>query len=130
MPASAGIPITHRGVSAQVTLVSGHSASGDDLDYAHLAADARARSSSSWASRTWREIAARLIERARIAATRRQRSSRAARMPTASRSPASCTRSHELAAGLESPALLVVGDVVNVARELEAAVGLALSSRS
>ena len=37
VPASAGIPITHRGVSAQVTLVSGHSASGDDLDYPHLA---------------------------------------------------------------------------------------------
>jgi len=35
-----------------------------------------------------------------------------------------------LAEGLESPALLVVGGVVNVARELEAAVGLALSSRS
>ena len=38
VPASAGIPVTHRGVSAQVTLVSGHSAYGDDLDYAHLAA--------------------------------------------------------------------------------------------
>jgi uroporphyrinogen III methyltransferase/synthase len=38
VPASAGIPVTHRGVSAQVTLVSGHSANGDDLDYAQLAA--------------------------------------------------------------------------------------------
>ena len=38
VPASAGIPVTHRGVSAQVTLVSGHSAYGDDLDYGHLAA--------------------------------------------------------------------------------------------
>jgi len=37
VPASAGIPITHRGVSAQVTLVSGHSASGEELDYDHLA---------------------------------------------------------------------------------------------
>jgi uroporphyrin-III C-methyltransferase len=37
VPASAGIPVTHRGVSAQVTLVSGHSASGEDLDFAHLA---------------------------------------------------------------------------------------------
>jgi uroporphyrin-III C-methyltransferase len=37
VPASAGIPITHRGVSAQVTLVSGHSASGEELDYQHLA---------------------------------------------------------------------------------------------
>jgi uroporphyrin-III C-methyltransferase len=37
VPASAGIPITHRGLSAQVTLVSGHSASGEELDYAQLA---------------------------------------------------------------------------------------------
>jgi uroporphyrin-III C-methyltransferase len=37
VPASAGIPVTHRGVSTQVTLVSGHSASGDELDYNHLA---------------------------------------------------------------------------------------------
>jgi uroporphyrin-III C-methyltransferase len=37
VPASAGIPVTHRGVSAQVTLVSGHSASGEELDYGHLA---------------------------------------------------------------------------------------------
>src|SRR5262249_49168580 len=37
VPASAGIPVTQRGVSAQVTLVSGHSASGDELDYGHLA---------------------------------------------------------------------------------------------
>jgi len=36
VPASAGIPVTHRGVSAQVTLVSGHSASGDELDFDHL----------------------------------------------------------------------------------------------
>src|SRR5579862_1548085 len=37
VPASAGIPVTHRGVSAQVTIVSGHSASGEELDYAQLA---------------------------------------------------------------------------------------------
>jgi uroporphyrin-III C-methyltransferase len=37
VPASVGIPVTHRGVSAQVTLVSGHSASGDDLDFERLA---------------------------------------------------------------------------------------------
>jgi uroporphyrin-III C-methyltransferase len=37
VPASVGIPVTHRGVAAQVTLVSGHSAGGDELDFAHLA---------------------------------------------------------------------------------------------
>ena len=43
VPASAGIPVTHRGVSAQVTLVSGHSASGEDLDFAQLASTPDAR---------------------------------------------------------------------------------------
>jgi uroporphyrinogen III methyltransferase/synthase len=37
VPAAFDIPITHRGVSAQVTLVTGHSASGGELDFAHLA---------------------------------------------------------------------------------------------
>jgi uroporphyrinogen III methyltransferase/synthase len=37
VPALAGIPLTHRGVSAQVTLVSGQSADGSDLDYEELA---------------------------------------------------------------------------------------------
>jgi uroporphyrin-III C-methyltransferase len=35
VPAAAGIPITHRGVSSQVTIVSGHSP--DELDFAALA---------------------------------------------------------------------------------------------
>jgi uroporphyrin-III C-methyltransferase / precorrin-2 dehydrogenase / sirohydrochlorin ferrochelatase len=34
VPAAAGIPVTHRGVSRQVTIASGH---GDDLDWAALA---------------------------------------------------------------------------------------------
>jgi uroporphyrin-III C-methyltransferase len=37
VPALAGIPLTHRGVSAQVTLVSGQRADGSDLDYDALA---------------------------------------------------------------------------------------------
>jgi uroporphyrin-III C-methyltransferase len=40
VPASAGIPLTRRGVSAQVTVISGHSASGEELDYDALAAAA------------------------------------------------------------------------------------------
>ena len=38
VPAAAGIPLTQRGVSAQVTVVTGRSADGDDLDLAALAA--------------------------------------------------------------------------------------------
>lgn len=37
VPAALDIPVTQRGVSAQLTLVSGHSASGEELDYQHLA---------------------------------------------------------------------------------------------
>ncbi len=37
VPAAAEIPITHRGVSDTVTVVSGHSAEGDEPDYERLA---------------------------------------------------------------------------------------------
>src|SRR5213079_2691033 len=37
VPAAAGIPVTHRGVSSQATIVSGHSADGSALDYDALA---------------------------------------------------------------------------------------------
>lgn len=38
VPALAGIPLTHRGVAAQVTVLTGTSADGGELDYDHLAA--------------------------------------------------------------------------------------------
>ena len=37
VPAAFDIPVTHRGVAAQVTLVSGHSAGDEELDFAQLA---------------------------------------------------------------------------------------------
>jgi uroporphyrin-III C-methyltransferase len=37
VPGAAGIPLTHRGLSAQVTIVTGHAADGSDLDYRALA---------------------------------------------------------------------------------------------
>jgi uroporphyrinogen III methyltransferase / synthase len=37
-PALAGIPLTHRGTAAQVTIVTGTSGDGGELDYARLAA--------------------------------------------------------------------------------------------
>jgi uroporphyrin-III C-methyltransferase len=36
-PALAGIPLTHRGTSAQVTVVTGTAGDGGELDYGHLA---------------------------------------------------------------------------------------------
>jgi uroporphyrin-III C-methyltransferase len=38
VPALAGIPLTHRGTAAQVTVLTGTSGDGADLDYARLAA--------------------------------------------------------------------------------------------
>jgi uroporphyrin-III C-methyltransferase len=38
VPAAAGIPVTHRGISDQVTIASCHGADGGDADYARLAA--------------------------------------------------------------------------------------------
>jgi uroporphyrin-III C-methyltransferase len=38
VPALAGIPLTHRGTTAEVTVVTGTSGGGDDLDYDRLAA--------------------------------------------------------------------------------------------
>jgi uroporphyrin-III C-methyltransferase len=38
VPALAGIPLTHRGVAAQLTVLTGTTADGSELDYEHLAA--------------------------------------------------------------------------------------------
>jgi uroporphyrin-III C-methyltransferase len=128
VPASAGIPVTHRGVSAQVTLVSGHSAYGDDLDYAHLAATPGTLVVFMGLAHL-SGIAARLIEHGKPPDTPAAVVSRG----THADGRSVTGELHEvarLAEGLESPALLVVGDVVQVARELEATVGLAVSARS
>ena len=37
VPAAAGIPLTHRGLSAQVTVITARSAGDDDLDFEQLA---------------------------------------------------------------------------------------------
>jgi len=128
VPASAGIPVTHRGVSAQVTLVSGHSAYGDDLDYAHLAATPGTLVVFMGLAHL-SGIAARLIEHGSSPDTPAAIVSRGTHADSRSVT-GRLDEIARLAEGLESPALLVVGGVVNVARELEAAVGLALSSRS
>jgi uroporphyrin-III C-methyltransferase len=112
VPASAGIPVTHRGVSAQVTLVSGHSAYGDDLDYAHLAATPGTLVVFMGLAHL-SGIAARLIEHGASPDTPAAVVSRG----THSDGHSVTGRLHEvarLAEGLESPALLVVGDVVAV----------------
>ncbi len=113
VPASAGIPITHRGVSAQVTLVSGHSASGDDLDYGQLAKAPGTLVVFMGLAHLGR-IAERLVVAGKSPATPAAVVSRGTLLDARSAS-GRLDEIAGLAAGLASPALLVVGDVVAVA---------------
>ena len=126
VPASAGIPVTHRGVSAQVTLVSGHSAYGDDLDYEHLAATPGTLVVFMGLAHL-SGIAARLIEHGKSPDTPAAVVSRGTHADGRSVIGA-LHEVAQLAEGLESPALLVVGDVVGVASELEALASLAANA--
>jgi uroporphyrin-III C-methyltransferase len=118
VPASAGIPVTHRGVSAQVTLVSGHSASGDDLDYDHLARTPGTLVVFMGLSHL-PAIVAGLLAAGKDTRTPAAVVSKGTR--TDGRSVSGMLGElPELVDGLVSPALLVVGDVVAVGAELAA----------
>ena len=113
VPASAGIPLTHRGLSAQVTLVSGHSASGEELDYDQLARAPGTLVVFMGLAQAG-EIAAGLIG-----------AGKDPRTPAAVISRGTCSDGRavrgelwdiaRLAADLASPALLVIGEVVELA---------------
>jgi len=118
VPASAGIPVTHRGVSAQVTLVSGHSASGQELDYAHLA-----RTPGTLVVFMGLSHLPQLV--AGLVGAGKDPSTPAAVVSNGTRSDGQSVVSTlgelpELLDGLASPALLVVGGVVAVGAELAA----------
>ena len=119
VPASAGIPVSHRGVSAQVTLVSGHSASDDDLDYDQLAGTPGTIVVFMGLRRLGR-LADGLV------AAGRDPETPAAVISNGTRSDqrtafGTLTDIAATASELESPALLVVGEVVSVGRRLAAA---------
>jgi uroporphyrin-III C-methyltransferase len=116
VPASAGIPVTHRGVSAQVTLVSGHSAYGDDLDYGHLARTPGTLVVFMGLAHL-SGIAARLIEHGKAPDTPAAVVSRGTHADGRSVT-GRLDDVARLAEGLASPALLVVGDVVAVGEQL------------
>jgi uroporphyrin-III C-methyltransferase len=118
VPASASIPVTHRGVSAQVTLVSGHSASGEELDYDHLARTPGTLVVFMGLSHL-PEIVGGLL------AAGKDRHTPAAVVSNGTRPDGRSVtgRLEQMASlvdGLASPALLVVGDVVAVGAELAA----------
>ena len=110
VPASAGIPVTHRGLSAQVTLVSGHSAAGEELDYAQLA-QAPGTLVVFMGLAHLSAIAEGLIAAGRSPATPAAVVSRGTH-PDGRSVSGELLAIAGLAAGLESPALLVVGEVV------------------
>jgi len=127
VPASAGIPVTHRGVSAQVTLVSGHSANGDELDYAHLAATPGTLVVFMGLAQLPR-LARNLISAGKDPHTPAAVVSRGTH-PDGESVSGELHEIAELAQALASPALLVVGDVVAVGRRLDAALRLKTQAR-
>jgi uroporphyrin-III C-methyltransferase len=112
VPASVSIPVTHRGVSAQVTLVSGHSAAGDDLDFAQLAR-APGTLVVFMGLAHLGEIANGLIAAGKAPHTPAAVVSRGT-LPDGRSVSGELREIAMLAEALESPALLVVGDVVAV----------------
>jgi uroporphyrin-III C-methyltransferase len=112
VPAAAGIPVTHRGVSAQVTVVSGHSADGSALDY-----DALARAPGTlvvfMGLRRLGELAAGLVAHGRDPATPVAVVS-AGTTPRQEVVVATLADVAERAEGLAQPALVIVGDVVSL----------------
>jgi uroporphyrin-III C-methyltransferase len=127
VPASAGIPITHRGISAQVTLVSGHSAQGEELDFDHLAKTPGTLVVFMGVAHLQR-IASGLVAAGKDPATPAAVVSRGTHRDSESRT-GELHEIAELAADLDSPALLVVGDVVAVGARLAAATPAASALR-
>ena len=114
VPAAAGIPVTHRGVSSEITVATGHAPA--ELDYGALS-----RASGTlvffMAFSGLREIAAGLIEHGRRPDTPAAIIAHGT-LPAQRTVFAPLSAIADAAAGLEPPALLVVGDVVSLAERL------------
>jgi uroporphyrin-III C-methyltransferase len=119
VPASAGIPVTHRGLSAQVTLVSGHSAAGEVLDYAQLASTPGTLVVFMGLAHL-AEIASGLIAAGKSPSTPAAVVSRGTHADGSSVTGELRTIA-DIASDLESPALLIVGEVVTVGGRLRSA---------
>ena len=117
-PAAAGIPVTHRGVSAQVTVVSGHSCENEDLDYKRLATAPGTLVVFMGLGRL-AAIARGLIAHGRAASTPAAVVA-AATTPAQRVVTAPLGRIAAAAEGVSSPALIVIGDVVRLADRLAA----------
>ena len=118
LPGLAGIPLTSRGVAAQVTVLTGTTADGDELDYAHLAATPGTLVVFMGLARLER-IAAALVDAGRSSAEGAAVISRLS-LPDAEVRAATLGTIADVAAGMQTPAVVVVGDVVHAARLVEA----------
>ena len=122
VPASALIPVTHRGVSDRVTIASGHGADGGEPDYASLAATGGTLVLFMGLERV-EQLCRGLVAAGLPASTPAAVVSRGTLSDQESVSGTLETLA-ELAAGLESPALVIVGDVVAVGAGLAAAMAV------
>jgi uroporphyrin-III C-methyltransferase len=113
VPAAAGIPITHRGIASQVTLLSGHDSA---LDYAALAR-AQGTLVVFMALANVASIAKGLIDHGKDARTPAAVVSQGS-LPEQRTVTAPLAEIARAACELESPALLVVGDTVALAERL------------
>jgi uroporphyrin-III C-methyltransferase len=109
VPAAAGIPVTHRGVSSQVTIVNGHG----PLDCAALATVPGTVVAFMGLARL-EELAAGLIDHGRGPDTPAAVVANGT-LPEQRVVVAPLARIADAAAGLEPPALIVIGDVVSIA---------------
>jgi uroporphyrin-III C-methyltransferase len=115
VPAAAGIPVTHRGVATCVTAVTGHDRDGGEPDYAALAALPGTLVFFMSLGRL-PSIVDGLIAAGKEASTPAAVVSRGTR-PDQEAVTAPLVRLADAAAGLASPALIVVGEVVTLADE-------------
>src|SRR5581483_6200770 len=114
VPAAAGIPVTHRGVASQVTVATGHCPS--ELDY-HALACAPGTLVLFMALGRLDEIARELIAHGRAPETPAAVVSHGTQ-PSQETVFAPLVEIADAAAGLEPPALVVVGEVVALAEQL------------
>jgi uroporphyrin-III C-methyltransferase len=127
IPGLAGIPLTARGVASQLTVVTGTSGDGQDLDYERLAGTPGTLVIFMGLARL-ETIADNLILAGRSVDEPAAVISRLS-LPGSEQRIGTLGTVAGLARGLSSPAVAVIGDVVARVSQLEAVVGAARSER-
>jgi uroporphyrin-III C-methyltransferase len=126
VPASALIPVTHRGVADRVTIASGHGAAGGEPDYASLAAAGGTLVLFMGLERL--ERLCRGLVAAGLSSTTPAAVVSRGTLPEQESVSGTLADLAELAARLESPALVIVGDVVAVGANLAAATSVSAAA--